>query len=1349
MKKTCVLLVLAMVFSYIPMFRVSAATPVIANSTFNKDATGWAGGVLDNSDALRSNGKSYKCTFTSGNYSEMACNDVTMIPGNLYELSFYAKSDVAGMQLMPIRIHNTGWTYLTPQTLTTNWEKYTIQFTHSFTNTKGETVNGQGRMLFRIQEKGSVWIDEVYITDPFAVETDDVEFKGEEYIPYNYEQESRNTDMSGFTDMKGHWAENTAKIMKNEGIIDGMEDGTYQPDRGITRAEFLKLLMVRFNLDDNGYEGIYADVSSDSWYAGMIQNAFEIGIINPILVSDGHFNPDSPLTREEAAIMANSYAEYMGYKDKKETVYFADDELISPEAKNSVYSAARKSVTAGFEDNTFRPKMILTRAEAAQMVKNLVECDGVLEIYVDNSLGADMNDGSIEMPFKTIEKAVRFIRENNKDLKHNIYVFVKSGEIFVDKTIEITPEDGGKGLYGVVFSSYGEGQAVLSGGKHYIGGWQLDDAEKGIYKLYAGNVQTRQMYVDGVRMQRARTDSNFQTYTYINSEKTGYVTSDTYLKDYRKPEDLEMVYYRAWTNSRCGVSEIVENKDKTITLIMDQPGFNLLTNKGVQLTVSLPAFFENQYEFIDEPGEWYLASDGWLYFKPFEHQNLDTADVVLPVTETLLTVTGSSEKRAENISFVNMGFKYATWMRPSTENGFSDAQGGRIRQNGDLLQDAAVWAKYTNNLTIEDCTFSKLGFAALNVTDWVTNVRILGNHIYDISGEGMYIGNHGTLGGAVGDDYASKNILVKNNYIHDYGIDFNSSDGIQGMTMQYATVTNNEIYNGRYSGLVMGYGSAGSRYAIDYVNNYIHDILQGNIQDGGAIYVTSTTHGNAERYNLIANNYCVNQGNLTGVLYPDNNTSWWDIYNNVVDQTRSPFWYVYGSTNGEKANIFFSNAKNDIKFHDNYVTDDTFKISRTFSADGPIDTEIGENYISKNAEWPQEALDIIAKSGLEPKYEQKYYAGIQVYDIENRFPVFVAKNETADIYELCNIKAYGRKNTELPTDKSMFRFGTPNPDIISVTEDGKITGIKEGIAELIIYVEIEDVLHTYKCTVYSGDEFSHADTNIKEVMLYTGGSYKLSANAYSKFGLELEIKSVKYESENPSVATVSEDGTVTAVSAGETEITVTVESDETSIIKVPVMIKNNEFSEKFDINEYIVYDFSDEVSSTDGWKTGTSTDLITGEGEGVHIHTPVANVGYKTQFKEELLHMKLKVNAVGGWPSISLRSDTQNGSYGESTQYMVTFNAGNISVQRFNDGVRRTFENPNFASSFEYGKEYDLLIGAINHEDYVEIIVCLDGERVMNFRDYDEDRITEQGYIQVYCRAGDIELRPIAQGDIQ
>lgn len=49
-------------------------------------------------------------------------------------------------------------------------------------------------------------------------------------------------DNAAASDIQGHWAEETINEWMAEGLIGGYQDGTFQPDKAITRAEFIKLV---------------------------------------------------------------------------------------------------------------------------------------------------------------------------------------------------------------------------------------------------------------------------------------------------------------------------------------------------------------------------------------------------------------------------------------------------------------------------------------------------------------------------------------------------------------------------------------------------------------------------------------------------------------------------------------------------------------------------------------------------------------------------------------------------------------------------------------------------------------------------------------------------------------------------------------------------------------------------------------------------------------------------------------------------------------------------------------------------------------------------------------------------
>src|SRR5581483_10731477 len=88
-----------------------------------------------------------------------------------------------------------------------------------------------------------------------------------------------------------------------------------------------------------------------------------------------------------------------------------------------------------------------------------------------------------------------------------------------------------------------------------------------------------------------------------------------------------------------------------------------------------PAYIENAYELLGTPGQWYLdRSERTIYYVPRPGEDLSKADVEVPVLEALVVGRGDAQHRVHNIIFSGLQFSYATWLFPSTGEGFSEIQ---------------------------------------------------------------------------------------------------------------------------------------------------------------------------------------------------------------------------------------------------------------------------------------------------------------------------------------------------------------------------------------------------------------------------------------------------------------------------------------------------------------------------------------------------------------------------------------------------------------------------------------------------------------------------------------------------
>ncbi len=150
----------------------------------------------------------------------------------------------------------------------------------------------------------------------------------------------------------------------HKAYMNGYPDGTFGPERTITRAEAAQLLYGLLDDKTGGYSVYFTDVDNGAWYAEAVKVLSSKGIIAG---SNGMFEPDRPVTRAEFAAMA---ARFAGEDGKGVNVFsdvFADEWYYG-----AVSCAAQNGWISGYPDGTFRPQNSITRAEAVTIVNKML-----------------------------------------------------------------------------------------------------------------------------------------------------------------------------------------------------------------------------------------------------------------------------------------------------------------------------------------------------------------------------------------------------------------------------------------------------------------------------------------------------------------------------------------------------------------------------------------------------------------------------------------------------------------------------------------------------------------------------------------------------------------------------------------------------------------------------------------------------------------------------------------------------------------------------------------------------------------------------------------------------------------
>lgn len=173
-----------------------------------------------------------------------------------------------------------------------------------------------------------------------------------------------------FADIENHWAKDYILMLVDKSIISGYPDESFQPDNGVSRAEFIKMAVSAFDISAIDFDIVFKDVSKSQWYFSYIKTAVAVKLINGI--SDDIFGPDLQISRQDACVILHRYMKKTYNFESSEKIY-SDDEFISDYARESVYAFSDAAIIRGVGNGLFEPDKKLTRAQAAVILINVLD----------------------------------------------------------------------------------------------------------------------------------------------------------------------------------------------------------------------------------------------------------------------------------------------------------------------------------------------------------------------------------------------------------------------------------------------------------------------------------------------------------------------------------------------------------------------------------------------------------------------------------------------------------------------------------------------------------------------------------------------------------------------------------------------------------------------------------------------------------------------------------------------------------------------------------------------------------------------------------------------------------------
>ena len=579
------------------------------------------------------------------------------------------------------------------------------------------------------------------------------------------------------------------------------------------------------------------------------------------------------------------------------------------------------------------------------------------EIYVSLQ-GNNKNPGTKEAPFNTLNRAIKQAREwrrlNRPEVSGGIYIRLEEGVYAQRNSLFLRPEDSGTSDSPTVICAVDGAHPVISGGVA-VTGWKRGCnhpaiPEKLRQKIWSaeapliGNrrVETRQMWVNGHKVQRAAQfpDGGLEQMIDFNPEEqtiTIPVSQNVNPKRLQNAGQLEMIVHQRWAIAILRVKSI-DVKDGQAVVRFHEPESHLeFAHPWPQPIIggekgNSSFCLTNALELLDQPGEWFQEyPSGTIYYYPQADENMETAEVIIPALETLVTIDGTLSRPVKHIQFNGITFAHTSWMRPSYQ-GHVTLQGGFPLLDAYKLQEpglpekaelenqawitrpeTAIRVRGAEHIDFKHCTFRHLSSTGLDYEWAVTASSVEDCQFTDIGGTALLVGafpdggfeTHVPFIPADARELCS-HITIRNNFISNVTNEDWGCVGIGAGYVRNMDISHNEVCHLNYSGICVGWGwtSLESGMCNNRIEaNYVHHFAR-RLYDAGGLYTLSNQPGSVMRNNriehLIEAPYATNDRAF--YIYLDEATDGYTMENNWCPAER------FDSNRPGKKNVWKNNG---------------------------------------------------------------------------------------------------------------------------------------------------------------------------------------------------------------------------------------------------------------------------------------------------------------------------------------------------------------------------------------------------------------------------------------------------------
>ena len=555
------------------------------------------------------------------------------------------------------------------------------------------------------------------------------------------------------------------------------------------------------------------------------------------------------------------------------------------------------------------------------------------------------NAGNTDGPFKTFDRARAVVQGVNKTGLTQVTVQFRAGTYFLPATEHFTSADSGTSSTQIIYENFANETPVLSGGVR-VTGWTNTTGNTWKAALPASTQYFENLFYNGSRRLRPRVGSGtLGTYlriastVYVAASTTNCTVQDTTKLPGNSWECFDRFQYvstdpitNTWKNlappaqNPCGqptgnaalvgditvldfeqfsTSKLRINCIDTANQIVYLSGPTAIS----QVNASQEGFItgnryvvENVQDNLTQPGQWFLdrSSTPWtLTYLANNGENPNNDTVIIPQLTQVLVASNLQYVTFQGLTFEHDNYTLSpaghisSELEPDTSAAVSFQNSQHITINADVVTQTAgsgiEFIPCLNSMSPPYC-------AATNVNAVVTNNLIENSAFYDIGAIAIHIGNQ--FQPLDNDANVPQFTTVQNNVVEGYGRVIPASFGI-GQGMGHDNLyTHNDVYDGYHCAIStsQSIGDTTKPSGIGNANNvisfnHVYNLLQGIMNDGGAIRIDGGNQVFTAAGNKVLNNKIHDVSDASSLdsngyggngIYLDDNTGLTDVENNLV-----------------------------------------------------------------------------------------------------------------------------------------------------------------------------------------------------------------------------------------------------------------------------------------------------------------------------------------------------------------------------------------------------------------------------------------------------------------------------------